>query len=227
MTSLEKSLDEIIGESKDARPPKGPRGSRDRGSSKSNRVGKGTPRSSRVSRAKRGPPPPRTNPEAERLADGRDYLRLKNLNFQITEKDLHQLFERIAPVLFVHLDINPHTGDPTGVGYLCYEEPSFNNQAIEQFNGKLAAGRIMVVEHVHETPLSERIGVSSRPKGPKGAKKNGPKKVRQPSKNAEDLDKELEDYMGSRAENSKDEEPSGATGEAFPAVSTGDGMALD
>ncbi|ODV93467.1 hypothetical protein PACTADRAFT_52048 [Pachysolen tannophilus NRRL Y-2460] len=201
---LDRSLDEIIGE----KPSMGSRSHR--GGRSNHRIGKrngparrrGSSSSYRPYRQKYIAP----NKEVEQLSGGRPYLRITNLNVELTENDIHDLFSKIGRVAFCRIDYDT-AGYSKGVAYVGYDDPSLGKVAIDQFDGRKAAGQVISIED--STPLSERIhlapakpgvGLRARSKhaGNKPISKNGNKR-----KTAEELDAELESYF----ENKNDETP--------------------
>lgn len=126
---------------------------------------------------------------------------------------MSELLSQIGEVKFVKFD-------PTNssVAYGCFVDNQLesNHEAINKFNGKKAMGKILIVEDPRD--LKERIGISSKPTGPRGFRNSGKygrggprfgstrghrggprgsvhKKTRKPKKSAEDLDLELDAYM--------------------------------
>ncbi|ODV63424.1 uncharacterized protein ASCRUDRAFT_73289 [Ascoidea rubescens DSM 1968] len=209
---LEKTLDEIIGEKhQDRRRNKGSSHNR-RGVSKNPRgFNSRSPRPRPRSRSR-----PRSRPrvsaspieeirpsELESLSERTPYLKVKNLHYDLTQKDLTELFERIAPVKFTRIQYNT-SGGSTGVAYVCFTDPSFNNLAIEKYDGKKAAGQIISVQN--GVPLKDRLSSPvprqpasfrsrGRPRGPRGRFNENKRRPAENRKTLEDLDDELSNYM--------------------------------
>lgn len=151
------------------------------------------------------------------LANGRPTLRIKNIHPELNGEDLSNLFSSISPVDFVKFDDDNDT-----IAYICFQNDCerSNLEAIAKFDGKKAMGKLLIVENT--TSLLDRIdtrninhritsngplhsshrsyshshprGTSSGRRPPRERKVGG--KTRAAKKTAEDLDKELENYMG-------------------------------
>lgn len=67
-----------------------------------------------------------------------------NLDHQISNTGLGQLFARIGPVKFAQLSINK-LGRPRGFGIVEMSSPGDVTAAIAQFNGKEIDGRRLIV----------------------------------------------------------------------------------
>ncbi|KAH3683869.1 hypothetical protein WICPIJ_005152 [Wickerhamomyces pijperi] len=235
--ALEKSLDEIIGESQDS---KRSNRSFNRGSSRgSNRDTRG-PRSYRSDRRDdRDRPPRRRSPrrngggdrdlfrdrdsserefrprqtKIQRLSRGKPYLKISNLNYEITGEMLRQLLETIGPVSFLEMDFDERDHRPTGIAFAGFEDyEADNRRCIREFDGKPAVGRVIDVEEIKPLlvigrPSSASSGSSRGPRSrgdlyiPNGPKSDRPPRgPRRGRVNAEDLDKELEEYMNRSAD---------------------------
>ncbi|KAG7822833.1 hypothetical protein KL909_003998 [Ogataea angusta] len=186
MSLLEQSLDEIINSG-----PGGPRRSHSKPRQRAHRgVSKAHGKPARGSRRPHRPsaPLPRSK-EAEELSGGRPYLRVSHLHPELTEKDLEGLFSSIGDLLFTKIEYNTR-GESTGVAFVGYQNPADCEVAIERFDGRRAAGQIISVENA--IPLSQRISVSKR--GKKARSREREPKPRR--KTVEELDAELNSYMG-------------------------------
>lgn len=156
-------------------------------------------------------------PEKVRLlANNRPTLRIKNIHPDLNGEDLSKLFSNVDDVDFVKFDDDNDT-----IAYICFQRNcDINNKnSIEKFNGKKAMGNILVVENT--VSLFDRINPRSR--GPRDRRRDlspsrrreGPRdggdrrrgggdrkggrhsgRTRPAKKTAEDLDKELNEYMG-------------------------------
>ncbi|KAK6459445.1 uncharacterized protein RJT20DRAFT_16299 [Scheffersomyces xylosifermentans] len=158
------------------------------------------------------------------MAGSRPVLRVKNIHPDLNGEDLSNLFGGVSPVEFVKFD-----NEDDSVAYVCFEGDNTrsNALAIEKFNGKKAMGNILIVEGA--TSLADRI--SSLPSNTRVSRGTPPsreirerpaprRKERAPrpaKKSAEDLDNELSAYMNA-SEDPKIEEPSERAVSA-PAVS--------
>lgn len=123
------------------------------------------------------------------MARGEPYLRVSNLHPDLTERDLKDLFGRIGPVKFVKLRFNTQ-GQSTGIAFVGYRRPRDCSYAIEEFDGRRAAGQIISVENA--VPLAERIFSSAKGRS---KKHNKARKAKKQPKTAEELDAELSQYM--------------------------------
>ncbi|CDK27119.1 unnamed protein product [Kuraishia capsulata CBS 1993] len=205
---LEQSLDAIIATGPSSRPPR-----RSNGVSKNTKSGRGRhPRNDRVSFR----PPPK-NREAERLSEGKAYLRVRNLHPELSEQDIFDLFSKVGEVKFCLIQFGTN-GSSTGTAFVGFVNPEDSRLAIEQFDGRKAAGQIISVENAVD--LASRISV--------GAKKRGKRepKPKDHKKSIEELDAELQNYMGGQVQAEKESETVEPS-QPFAAVNTGDGMSLD
>lgn len=205
MSLLDKSLDEIIGESKSSRDQlrngrhdNNRRGGSRRGVSKSFKSRRGG------HRERDSHPPP--NREIEELSGGRPYLRISNLNYELTEQDIHQLFSQIGDVSFCRIEIDTQ-GNSKGIAYVGYVNADDNDAAIDKFDGRRAAGQVITVKDMSRkkgpNPLLERISMGGKPK-----------KLKKPvvkKKTAEELDAELDNYF-----QNTDDHSSGDPNPPFP-----------
>lgn len=209
---LDKSLDEIIGDSRSSKPLRGSRGGHRRGGShrgvsKSFRSRRGGYRSSHGDSYV----PPVINREIEELSNGKPYLRITNLNYELTEQDIHQLFSQVGEVSFCRIEFDTQ-GNSKGIAYIGYVDPINNDLATDKFDGRRAAGQVITVKDVSKprapNPLFERISSTSTRER---------KSARHPKKKtAEELDAELDSYFQSTEDNVKEQE--GDPNPPFPAV---------
>ncbi|ODV84172.1 hypothetical protein CANARDRAFT_177051 [[Candida] arabinofermentans NRRL YB-2248] len=79
-----------------------------------------------------------------------------NLHPAVVEADLNQLFSTIAPVKFAVIELKTN-GESSGIAFVGFEDPSYCSLAVEKFDGRKAAGQIISVENA--VPLAQRIGL--------------------------------------------------------------------
>ncbi|KAJ3100335.1 hypothetical protein HK100_004723 [Physocladia obscura] len=72
-------------------------------------------------------------------------LTVSNLNPNVTQQDLHELFSTIGPVKSAVLNFD-HTGKSTGTGTVIYRRSGDSQRAITEFNGRQFDGRPMRIE---------------------------------------------------------------------------------
>ncbi|QPG77258.1 hypothetical protein FOA43_004666 [Brettanomyces nanus] len=145
--------------------------------------------------------------ESEDLAKGEPYLRVTNLHPDLTEKDLKQLFSTVGTVKFVKLELNTN-GQSTGIAFVGFERSRDCSYAIEEFDGRRAAGQIISVENA--VPLAERIfAIPQKSKKNKRGRENSDKRSRQ-KKTAEELDDELTRYMNGEGAPTDNDPPADA-----------------
>ncbi|KAH3670256.1 hypothetical protein WICMUC_004909 [Wickerhamomyces mucosus] len=217
---LEKSLDEIIGESTESKRrfsrPSSARYSRpsrdyrprsyDHGRRDNNKYS-----SQRDNYRDRYEAPRRT--KLQRLSDGKSYIKITNLHPEITKDDLEKLLETIGPVAFVEFDLSP-SGRHSGIVHAGFRDESLNIHAVEKFDGRKAANQIIDVEEIKPLTISSRprhdtyaprnsTSRSSRPI----QRDNRPRKhERKPRTNVDDLDRELEEYMKTSSSKNDDDD---------------------
>lgn len=185
--SMDKSLDEIIGGSKPVRPKSGA----NKGVSKRS--------SRRVKPAGRGPAASQRGFKA---------VFIRNLADNISEDDLRDLFRQVGPVVRVHVERDLR-GDRSGMAWVLYDFAEDATVASERFNQRKAAGKTITVRrvaHVGDTgagapSLGGRIGDKASTARARSRKKRSERKgetiarAPQKSRNAADLDAELDAYM--------------------------------
>ncbi|CAD1810830.1 C-terminal duplication domain of Friend of PRMT1 family protein [Candida parapsilosis] len=155
-------------------------------------------------------------PDVLQLANGRPTLRLKNIHPDLNGDDLNKLFSTINDVDFIKFDEKNDT-----IAYICFQNDCerSNLEAIEKYDGKKAMQKILIVENT--ISLADRISIAPRPVRREGlggyaVRNRGGSRGRissrrggggagagsrsgrgpAPKKSAEELDKELNDYMG-------------------------------
>jgi len=179
---MDKSLDEIIGESQPA-AASAPQSS-------SGGVNK------RRSRRRNGSSAPTSKPQKTVV--------IQNLQDNISEDDLRDLFRQVGPVIRVEIQ-RDGSGNRTGVAWVVYDFAQDALVAAERYNKRKAAGKVITVKRVarvgdtgatQTVSLGDRIGPESG-KRQRRRKNAGKAKPAQPSRtrNASDLDAELDAYM--------------------------------
>ncbi|KAG5421245.1 hypothetical protein I9W82_000335 [Candida metapsilosis] len=162
-------------------------------------------------------------PDVLQMANGRPTLRLKNIHPELNGDDLNKLFSTINDVDFIKFDERNDT-----IAYICFQRDCerSNLEAIEKYDGKKAMGKILIVENT--ISLADRITLAPRPvtrerregghgrerfiggggrergrgglRGRISTRGGKPGRGSAPKKSAEDLDKELSEYMGNTGE---------------------------
>ncbi|KAI5968669.1 hypothetical protein CANMA_002105 [Candida margitis] len=165
------------------------------------------------------------------MANGRPTLRLKNVHPELNGDDLNKLFSTINDVDFIKFDERNDT-----IAYICFQSDCerSNLEAIEKYDGKKAMGKILIVENT--VSLADRISIAPRPvrrdglgggglrgrggsrgrvtsRGRGGGGRAGGRGGSTPKKSAEDLDKELNEYMGNTGNGGGAGETNGSTGQ--------------
>ncbi|KAI5963658.1 uncharacterized protein KGF55_002538 [Candida pseudojiufengensis] len=222
---LEKSLDDIIGEKQTQRKfvPTRRRGTPSNRSSRfqpHSRYSRFSSRPNHIEKDRDVYIPRTTTTTANnipkdvlQLAKGRPTLRLKNIHQELNGEDLNNLFSSINSVDFIKFDdLND------SIAYICFQNDNdrSNKEAIEKYDGKKAMGKILIVENT--VSLVDRIKsnpvntfrpspLRSVPRGAirggfrggsRGSSRGGfrsSRSISTPKKSAEDLDKELDNYM--------------------------------
>jgi RNA recognition motif-containing protein len=87
-----------------------------------------------------------------------------NLNFDLTEDELKELFETYGQVNSVKIISDKYTGRSKGFGFVEMESDSEGNEAIENLNGKEVNGRAIKVNQARERENDNRRGGGGRPK---------------------------------------------------------------
>jgi RNA recognition motif-containing protein len=73
-------------------------------------------------------------------------LRVDNLPFAMTVRDLEVLFEQAGPVQKVEIVRHVETGFPCGFAFVVMASTAGTLQAIEHFNGLVHRGRVLSVQ---------------------------------------------------------------------------------
>ncbi|KZS87252.1 hypothetical protein SISNIDRAFT_480202 [Sistotremastrum niveocremeum HHB9708] len=167
-------------------------------------------------------PPPETASSA--LAQTK--LRVENLHYSVTEKDLATIFGVIGTLSREPMIRYDRSGRSTGVATVFFNTPAEATRAKLQLNGVMAKGEQMkisietpptgprnlnggsrLIDRIAKPPLADRIRADQAPSGPgpvrhrtprgpargRGARPARP--ARPANKTAEELDKELDNFM--------------------------------
>jgi RNA recognition motif-containing protein len=81
-----------------------------------------------------------------------------NLDFKVSENDLHDAFAAHGTVVEANLVTDRATGRPRGFGFVTMSSPEEAQKAIEALNGKDLGGRALTVNPAR--PREERSGRS-------------------------------------------------------------------
>jgi cold-inducible RNA-binding protein len=79
-----------------------------------------------------------------------------NLDFNVTENDLHDAFAAHGSVVEANLMMDRATGRPRGFGFVTMSSPEEAQKAIDGLNGKQLGGRALTVNLAR--PREERSG---------------------------------------------------------------------
>jgi RNA recognition motif-containing protein len=85
-----------------------------------------------------------------------------NLNFDLTEDELKELFEVYGHVTSVKIISDKYTGRSKGFGFVEMESDSEAKEAIENLNGKDVSGRAIKVNQARERENDNRRGGGGR-----------------------------------------------------------------
>lgn len=193
---LEQSLDAIIGDGKTS-------------SSRGAARGPGSRKNMRGPRNAGSRPPRRVTAESIPGVGRANEIKILNLHPDLTVEDLTKLMQTVGEVTRVEIKYNTH-GQSTGIAFVEFKNVHEANAAISKFDGRLAAGQVITVTTTLK--LADRIGSgrgnnmrnahvpSNRVRKDRGGRSGrggrGGKKSVRPRKTLEDLDKELNAYMG-------------------------------
>ena len=83
-------------------------------------------------------------------------LYVGNLDYKVTENDLHDAFAAHGTVVEANLVTDRATGQPRGFGFITMSSPEEAQKAIEAMNGKDLGGRALNVNLAR--PREERSG---------------------------------------------------------------------
>jgi cold-inducible RNA-binding protein len=87
-------------------------------------------------------------------------LYVGNLDFKITENDLHDTFAAYGTVTEANLMMDRATGRPRGFAFVTMSSPEEAQKAIDALNGKEMGGRALTVNIAR--PREERSGGGRR-----------------------------------------------------------------
>jgi cold-inducible RNA-binding protein len=90
-------------------------------------------------------------------------LYVGNLDFKVTENDLHDAFAACGTVVEANLVMDRATGRPRGFGFVTMSSPEEAQKAIDALNGKALGGRALTVNLAR--PREEGGGGSGRGHG--------------------------------------------------------------
>ncbi|KAI8622771.1 hypothetical protein BC830DRAFT_1087740 [Chytriomyces sp. MP71] len=141
-------------------------------------------------------------------------LNVSNLNQNVTEQDLRELFSTIGPVKSAVLNFDQH-GKSKGNGTVIFKDGAYSQKAITEFNGRQFDGRPMRIELILSAAsianLSSAPPARGAPGGQRdlrggarggrgrGAGRGGRRDVKGPKKTPEELaaqlDAEMDKYM--------------------------------
>jgi cold-inducible RNA-binding protein len=79
-----------------------------------------------------------------------------NLDFKVTENELHDAFAACGTIVEANLVMDRATGRPRGFGFVTMSSPEEAQKAIEAMNGKELGGRALTVNVAR--PREERSG---------------------------------------------------------------------
>ncbi len=94
-----------------------------------------------------------------------------NLDFKVTENDLHDAFAAHGTVLEANLVTDRATGRPRGFAFVTMSTPEEAQKAIEALNGKELGGRALSVNVAR--PREERPGGGGGGGGGRGGYRGG------------------------------------------------------
>jgi len=83
-------------------------------------------------------------------------LYVGNLDFKVTENDLHDAFAACGTVVEANLVMDRATGRPRGFAFVTMSSPEEAQKAIDALNGKELSGRALTVNLAR--PREERSG---------------------------------------------------------------------
>ncbi|KAI8582025.1 hypothetical protein K450DRAFT_230473 [Umbelopsis ramanniana AG] len=164
-----------------------------------------------VNKRSGGAPRARNTPYSRPVANARaqpprsNHLLVSNLHYQVTEKDLYDLFGQIGKVRKAFIHLGP-SGKSTGVADVIFDNNRDADKALASYNDieldrrpmriAYAAGPaapVAVAAPVRSQPRSTRGG-NSRGRGGRGGR-GGRRSEGQPKKSQEELDAEMDNYM--------------------------------
>ncbi|KAI8359898.1 hypothetical protein EDC96DRAFT_234279 [Choanephora cucurbitarum] len=147
------------------------------------------------------------NRESTSASRGVD-ISIENLHYDVTEKDVEELFSTVGEVLKAQITFDA-SGRSTGVARVRYPSMSVAEKAIEKYNNVELDGQAMRIQIKEYTPNERRRnGGGSRPnnrfdrnrsqRNSRNDRRDAPRNERRKeNKTAEELDKEMDSYMQS------------------------------
>jgi RNA recognition motif-containing protein len=98
-------------------------------------------------------------------------LYVGNLDFKVTENDLHDAFAACGTVVEANLVMDRATGRPRGFGFVTMSSPEEAQKAIDALHGKELGGRALTVNLAR--PREERSGGGGGGRGYGGGGRGG------------------------------------------------------
>jgi len=102
-----------------------------------------------------------TRPARETKSNDKTSLRISNLDFNITHKDLMDLFSQFGPIVKNKIDFD-ELGRSKGTAIVQYQKPESAKKAIEEYDGATLDGKQLIVEFTRSSssrPQSEVPGI--------------------------------------------------------------------
>ncbi len=96
-----------------------------------------------------------------------------NLPFDVSEENLHKVFEPFGQVSSVKIVMDKYSGQPRGFAFVEMPEKTEGQAAIENLNGKELMGRKINVNEAHPRPDRKRTGGSGERTGGSGGRRGG------------------------------------------------------
>ncbi|EIE76506.1 hypothetical protein G6F46_010019 [Rhizopus delemar] len=132
-------------------------------------------------------------------------LSIENLHYNVTEQDVLELFSTVGPVEKARLFYD-RSGRSTGQAKVKYASSSDADKAIKKFDNVELDGQPMKIEI--SQPSSNRLGRNSGGRslsdrlGNRQGRSSGKNREERTTKTAEDLDKEMDNYMNQNEQES-------------------------
>ncbi|KAI8098347.1 uncharacterized protein B0P05DRAFT_576675 [Gilbertella persicaria] len=134
-------------------------------------------------------------------------ISIENLHYDVTEKDVEELFSTVGQVLKAHITFDA-SGRSTGNARVKYSSMSDAEKAVSKYNNVELDGQTMRIEIKEYTERRHHGGRSSNSHSSRFGRKNTRherrdthRSERRKEKTAEDLDKEMDSYMQSNVNN--------------------------
>lgn len=99
-------------------------------------------------------------------------LYVGNLSYEVTEQDLHQMFEPFGQVGSANIIKDKYSGQSKGFGFVEMDAQAEAQAAIETLNGKEMKGRAIIVNEAR--PRAEGSGGPGGGRGGSGGGRGGP-----------------------------------------------------